>query len=116
MNATRSDEFRPFTIEVHPHREVVRVAPVGEVDLATVGRLRERIDELISAGFAQLTLDLERVTFMDSTGIRLLLELVHASRDDHWELSVIGIPAPVERLLELSGVLDAVRLGEPEST
>ena len=113
MSATRSDEFRPFTIEVHPQREVVRVAPVGEIDLATVGRLRARIDELISAGFAQLTLDLERVTFMDSTGIRLMLELAHASRDEHWELSVVEIPAPVQRVLELSGVLDAVRPGDP---
>lgn len=115
MNATRRDEFRPFAVDVQPQRDVVRVAPVGEIDLATVGLLRERIGELLSAGFSRLTLDLQGVTFMDSTGLRLVLELVHASRDDHWELSVIEVPYSVQRVFALSGVLDAVPLGDREA-
>ena len=114
MNATERDEFRPFAIDVHPQREVVRVAPVGEIDLATVGPLRERIGELLAAGFSRLTLDLRGVTFMDSTGLRLVLELVQASRDDHWKLSVVEVPHAVQRVFELSGVLDAVPFGDPE--
>ena len=115
MSATlQHDEFRPFGIEVHPQRDVVRVAPAGEIDLATVGQLRARIGELLSSGFARLTLDMHAVTFMDSTGLRLVLELVQAARDDDWELSVTGIPPAVQRVFELSGVLGALPLGEPE--
>jgi anti-sigma B factor antagonist len=115
MNATKRDEFRPFAIDVHPRRDVVRVAPVGEIDLVTVGPLRERIGELLSAGFSRLTLDLQGVTFMDSTGLRLVLELVHASRDDHWEFSVIEVPYSVQRVFKLSGLLDALPLGDLEA-
>ena len=114
MNATvQHDHFRPFGIEVHPQRDVVRVAPQGEIDLATVGHLRARIEELVSSGFTRLTLDLQDVTFMDSTGLRLVLELVQAARDDHWELSVIEVSPAVLRVFELSGVLAALPLGEP---
>jgi anti-sigma B factor antagonist len=109
---TQHDEFRPFTVDVHPQREVVRVAPVGDIDLATVGGLRARIEELLSSGFTRVTLDLQGVTFMDSTGLRLVLELVQASRDDQWELSVTEVPSAVQRVFELSGVLDTLALGE----
>ena len=113
MNATtQHDEFRPFAVEVHPDRDVVRVAPVGEIDLATVGPLRARIEDLISSGFSRLTLDLQGVTFMDSKGLRLVLELVQAARDDHWELSVTDVPPSVQRVFELSGVLAALPLCE----
>jgi anti-anti-sigma factor len=114
MNATvQHDEFRPFGIEVRPQRDVVRVAPQGEIDLATVGHLRARIEDLISSGFSRLTLDLQDVTFMDSTGLRLVLELVQASREEHWELSVIGVTPAVQRVFELTGVLAAVPFGAP---
>jgi len=111
---TQHDEFRPFAVDVHPQRDVVRVAPMGEIDLATVGGLRARIEELLSSGFTRVTLDLQGVTFMDSTGLRLVLELVQASRDDHWELSVTDVPCAVLRVFELTGVLDVLPLGEPE--
>jgi len=110
---TQHDEFRPFAVEVHPQRDVVRVAPHGEIDLATVGSLRARIEELVSSGFPRVTLDLQGVTFIDSTGIRLILELVQSARDDHWELSVIDVSRAVQRVFELSGVLAALPLGEP---
>ena len=87
------------------------MAPVGEIDLATVGPLRE----LLSAGFSRLTLDLQGVTFMDSTALRLVLELVHASRDDHWEFSVIEVSYSVQRVFTLSGIHDAVPLGDLEA-
>lgn len=110
---TQHDQFRPFAIDVHPQRDVVRVAPVGEIDLATVGPLRAQIEDLVTSGFSRVTLDLEGVTFMDSTGLRLVLELVQAARDDHWELSVIEVSPAVERVFELSGVLAALPLGGP---
>ena len=113
MNATY-DTFRPFTIDVLAQRDVVCVAPHGEIDLATVGLLRERIGGLLSPGLSRLVLDLRDVGFMDSTGLRLVLELLHASRDGDWELSLTGVAPAVHRVFELSGVLDALPLDEPE--
>ena len=113
MNATH-ETFRPFAIDVVSQHDIIRVAPVGEIDLATVGQLRARIGELLSAGPSRLVLDLHGVTFMDSTGLRLVLELLQSSRENHWELSLTEVPPAVQRVFELSGVLDALPLGVPQ--
>jgi len=84
MSATQRQEFAPFAVEVEAQREIVRVCPCGEVDLATVGDLREQVDDLLSAGFNRVLLDLRQVSFLDSTGLRLIIELVRSSQADGW--------------------------------
>lgn len=51
----------PFSVEVHPHRDTVRVAPTGELDLATVPALRGQLLELTESGFRSIVLDLRGV-------------------------------------------------------
>ena len=113
MNATRYDEYRPLEVHVSAGPDEVRVAPAGEVDLASAGLLRERIGALHGER-ARLVLDLRDVSFMDSTGVRLMLDLAREATGEAWELSVINVPSAVHRVFELCGVLDALRLGEPE--
>jgi anti-sigma B factor antagonist len=114
VNATQYDDYRPFEVHVSSGPDELRVAPAGEVDLATAGLLRKRIDALLEPGCARLVLDLRDVSFMDSTGVRLVLELTRAAQSEPWDLSVVHVPNAVHRVFELSGVLDAVPLGEPE--
>lgn len=52
-------------------RTVLRVA--GEIDVASTDRVRERVGQLLSAGRSDLVVDLSDVTFMDSTGLGLLV-------------------------------------------
>ena len=113
MNATQHQDFRPFEVHVSSGSEGVRVAPAGEIDLATARQLQERIDALLG-GCTRLVLDLGDVTFMDSTGVRLVLELVRAAARDGWELAVTRVPHAVHRVFELSGVLDAIPQRDPE--
>jgi anti-sigma B factor antagonist len=104
MSATHAHPDHHFSLHVEPERDVVRVCPSGEVDLATVDAIERRIDELRSVGFARVALDLREVTFLDSTGIRLVLELSAGARADGWEFAVIEGPDDVRRVFELTGV------------
>ncbi|WP_444542254.1 STAS domain-containing protein [Cellulomonas phragmiteti] len=52
-------------------RTVVHVA--GEIDVASADRLRESVAQLLSDGRTDLVVDLSAVTFMDSTGLGLLV-------------------------------------------
>ena len=89
-----------------------RVAPVGEVDLATVGEVAAHLQALHASGVRRLVLDLRQVTFMDSTGVRLVLEHDAGSRRDGYTFAVIPGPTPVQRVLELAGVTDHLTFEE----
>src|SRR3954451_15405963 len=104
MSATQQETSSLFTVEIEPERDIVRVCPCGELDLATIPRLREPIDELVAAGFDRGVLDLRELTFLDSSGLRLVLELAGASRADGWELALIEGAAEVQRVFEVTGL------------
>jgi anti-sigma B factor antagonist len=93
-----------FRLDVRPERDVVRVCPVGDVDLDTVDVVRAQLDELRAAGFTRVVLDLRGATFLDSTGLHLALEAQAASAADGWEFGIIEGPANVQRAFELAGL------------
>jgi anti-anti-sigma factor len=95
-----------FRVDVRPERDVVRVCPVGEIDLDTVGAVHAQLDELTAAGFKRVILDLRKVTFLDSSVMHLALEAQAASRADGWEFGIIEGPANVQRAFELAGLGD----------
>jgi anti-sigma B factor antagonist len=91
MLVERSAEASPdaLGIELAPARNLIRVKPRGELDLATCQQLNEQIAELLAAGFVHLAIDLRGLSFIDASGVRLLLGLAAAARSDGWRLSLI---------------------------
>ena len=101
----------PFHCEVQPERERARVRPIGEIDMATVPVVEAHMSELKAAGFQQLLLDLRAVSFLDSTGLRMILEWDAQSRADGFAFSLVAGPPNVQRLFDLTattGRLDFV--------
>ena len=101
----------PFHCEVQPERERARVRPIGEIDMATVPVVEAHLSELKAAGFQQLLLDLRAVSFLDSTGLRMILEWDAQSRADGFAFSLVAGPPNVQRLFDLTattGRLDFV--------
>jgi anti-sigma B factor antagonist len=77
----------------------------GELDLETVPAVRAVLADARAAR-AETRLDLSGLTFVDSTGVRLLLEQAGLAEQDGWSL-VLGRPsARVARTLSLTGVDD----------
>jgi anti-sigma B factor antagonist len=101
-------DLSPFRVDVEPLRDAVRVCPSGELDLASVGVLRAQVEDLIAAGFDRLVLDLGELTFFDSTGIHLVLDLLQGSRTDGWRLAVVDGAAPVRRAFDVAGLRGVV--------
>jgi anti-sigma B factor antagonist len=58
--------------------EVARLRVTGDVDLATAQTVRDAVCESLDAGAREIELDLGGVSFLDSTGLSVLL---HAARD-----------------------------------
>jgi anti-sigma B factor antagonist len=108
MSATYPDTDHKFHLDIEPERDAVRVCPHGEVDLTTTDAIRETFEELSRRGFRRVVLDLRGVTFLDSTGVRLALELLESSRTAEWEFAVVDGPTPVRRIFELTGVRSVI--------
>jgi anti-anti-sigma factor len=100
---SQSVDLAPFRIVVRTDHEVVRVCPFGEVDIDTVGRIREQLEHTTAAGARHVVLDLGGVTFVDSSGLHLVLEADAASRAEGWEFGLTGGPADVQRVFDLTG-------------
>jgi anti-anti-sigma factor len=66
------------------------VAVTGELDMLTTELLRARLSESLRAGVADLTLDLRALAFMDSTGLRLLIELNQRAQREGWRLRLLA--------------------------
>jgi anti-anti-sigma factor len=62
----------------------------GELDMRTVGQLTERVGRELDNGPTELTLDLRELRFMDSSGLRMLIELDDRSRQEGWRLRLLG--------------------------
>jgi len=81
----------------------------GELDLATAGTLEEALDEALAGGAGRLVLDLSGLSFIDSTGISLLIGAIGREADG---VAVRFVPseAPgVTRVLRVTGVEQRMR-------
>lgn len=105
---TESHNADAFAIVVchdsgHP---VVRVR--GEIDMSNAGTFTEALRALADVGEREVVLDLASVTFIDSTGIRALLD----GHRSGLELRLIAASPVVDRILDLAGI-DALLHAEP---
>lgn len=81
---------------------VVDVA--GEIDLFSAPQLKERIAQLIGEGNDRLLVNLEKVGFMDSTGLGVLLGALKRVKERDGSLAIVCPPGPVHRVLTLTGL------------
>jgi anti-sigma B factor antagonist len=86
----------------------------GELDAASSRELRAAVRQLPQAACGQAEIDLEGVTFIDSSGLGELIDLSNRLRSESRGLIVRNPSRPVRRLLDLtqlSGVfgLDGVK-------
>jgi anti-anti-sigma factor len=77
----------------------------GSLDVPSAGSLHEVLD-LLSREPGDITLDLAGVTFMDSGGLRALLQAC-SDLGDRGEVLVVNPSSQVRHLMDLTGVEDA---------
>jgi len=86
----------------------VRVTPVGELDLATVDELQAWLQELRDAGFRRVLLDLRELTFIDSSGLRLVITWNARVNTEGLDFELIRGPAAIQRAFEICGLSDVL--------
>ena len=77
----------------------------GELDLGTVHLVKGVVEPVLAEGSTKVTFDLGALTFMDSSGIALLVSVVNRVGP----LELRSATPLVRRLVEITGLSDVLR-------
>ena len=98
-------------VELRLHGDKLTALLSGEIDHHNGAKLREAIDEKVSQTEpSELVLDFSRVTFMDSSGIGLILGRYRWMRNLGGAVRITHIPPRMEQILVLSGIHKLVQV------
>ena len=92
-----------LSVTVRRERGVVIAAVTGDIDVSTVAGLRERLFGLADGG-QPLIIDLNRVTFIDSTGLGVLIGASRRAAGHGASVHAVCSRPQTRRLLWLTGV------------
>ena len=90
-------------IAVRSERGCVIAVVTGEIDISTVGELRECLFEL-AEGSEPLIVDLDRVTFIDSAGLGALVGTSRRVAEHGGSLRAVCTQPQTKKLLWITGV------------
>ena len=90
------------------------VAVGGEIDVYTAPKLRDKITELVNGGSHDLIIDMERVDFIDSTGLGVLVGALKDAQRSGGTLELICTQRRMLNLLHLTGLDEAFTVHEAD--
>ncbi len=91
------------------------VSVEGEVDLLTGEQFRAALLEATASGAAKVAVDLSRVEFFGSDGIRHLLEVRKQAEDRGVTLRVAACTRSIQKVLAITGVAEFFGVGPGEA-
>ncbi len=96
----------PFGIQSEARGAAVRLALTGDLDLATANEAEDTIKATEASGPPLLVLDLSRLEFMDSTGLRVVLSAASRGDEDDRRVVIVKGPEVVQRVFEITRVAE----------
>ena len=104
-SSSEAPSSQALSVDVVTHGSEQAVVSVsGELDVATAMLLHHHLAAQLAQGRRHLVIDLAGVPFMDSSGLNIVLRTMNETRDIGGSLRLAAPAAPVQRVLELTGV------------
>lgn len=93
--------------EHHGEGRACVVGLAGEIDMVTVPEVRDALESAMNRGCSNIVLNLERVTYMDSSALGLLVWVDRQLSPHEGRLVLAGADRNVSRILKISGLVAA---------
>lgn len=104
-----------FDVDLEMIRNVLCVRLSGELDDHTADYVRERVSRTIDRNHVKyLVLNFEHVSFMDSSGIGVVLGRYKQIKQRNGKMIICAVPPAIKRLFSMSGILKLVDIMESE--
>ena len=97
----------------HHAKDGIEVIDVqGEIDMYTAPRLRELLIDLVSKGSYQLVVNLDKVGFLDSTGLGVLVGGLRRVRAHDGSLDLVCTQQRILKILKITGLTEVFGIYE----
>ncbi len=97
-------EFGALSMSSERNGAVHTLRLSGELDLATTHRVEAELKRVEASGAQTIVIDLSDLSFINSTGVHLLVDAQARSRAQSNDLALLRGSAAVQRVLEICGV------------
>jgi anti-sigma B factor antagonist len=97
-------------VETEDRDGLVRIALKGELDLSTVGKVQDELNRVEAGSPSVLVLDLSKLTFLDSTGLRCLVTADQRAREQKRRLVIVRGPEAVQRVFTITRLEDHLEM------
>ncbi|GGI33652.1 MULTISPECIES: anti-sigma factor antagonist [Staphylococcus] len=101
-----------LNIESQEHDKHYDVTVSGELDVATVPELEKVLVPIRQAGTHDIHVNLENLSYMDSTGLGLFVGTLKSLNQNNKELYILGVNNRIKRLFEITGLSDLMHVNE----
>jgi anti-anti-sigma factor len=89
---------------------LVHVALVGELDLSSVAKVQEELRRIEASAPATLVVDLSKLTFLDSTGLRCIVTADERARAEGRRIVIVRGPDAVQRVFAITRLDDRLEM------
>ena len=94
-----------MSVSINAKGELLTVMLEGEIDHHTAKTIREQIDEAIEFNMPSLLiLDFGRVSFMDSSGIGLVMGRYRILQKNNAKMNLVNLPSNIYKVMKLAGI------------
>jgi anti-anti-sigma factor len=83
--------------------DTARLTLTGELDIATVPRAEEAVATVLAQGARSVIVDLSRLAFVDSSGLRMFITLNDRASTEGWGLGLIRPPEASFSVFQITG-------------
>lgn len=104
MTRSGGEDAGALRIAVSEHPPLARITLYGEFDIRSADAAARELEELLGRAPETVVIDLSGLEFMDSTGVKFLVEGLDKARARGIELALVDGGEPVRRVLKVSGV------------
>ncbi|MEN3271582.1 MAG: hypothetical protein V7636_343 [Actinomycetota bacterium] len=93
-----------FKLDSEMQGSVVTLRLAGELDVGSASTLRDEVVRLISEGRTTMAFDCSELTFVDSTGLGVLIGARARCLAANGRVSLTGVKPALQRLLAVTGI------------
>jgi anti-anti-sigma factor len=107
---SRPEVADSFTVLVYCDNARASVVPRGELDMASAGELDRTLSHLRRQGYKFVQVDFGGITFVDATGLEVLLRAHESFAARHGRLIVRNLSRQAQRLVRVTGAGESLLL------